>query len=180
MPAHRRDVDSYVNLDEVSLAAAGCQTAGSERCYAVFLQKDEALEVITGDLQLQDECGAYDPQTTYQFAAHLGQGAKHMLDASTRRSDTAVTLFLCLGNPFGRVTSSLDVHAPAGLLQPRFPFNVGVATIGIDVAAGIARIQQFFEDVGIGHGSMRDGDLADQLAALVDASVQLVAEGGCK
>jgi hypothetical protein len=39
-----------------------------------------------------------------------------MLNPGTRRGDTAVSPFLCLGNVFGRMAAALDVHPSAGLL----------------------------------------------------------------
>jgi len=163
-------------LDQASLAATGGQTAGLERRQAAFFQEDETLEVVTGSLQLQDKRGAHDSQTTHQLASHLGQSAKHMLDAGARRGDSAVTPFLCLGNALRCMASSLDVHAPSSLLQSGFPFDAGVAPVGIHVAAGVARVEQLFEDIRVGHGSMRDADSTDQLAALVDTGMQLVAK----
>ena len=142
----------------------------------MFFQEHQTPEVVAGSFQVQDECGAHDPEAAHQFSAHLRQGAKHMFDARTRRGDRAVTSLLRLGNAFGRMAPPLDVHAPTGLLQPGLPFDAGVASVGIDVATGVARIEQLFEDIGIGYGSMRDGNLADQLATLVDAGVQFVAK----
>jgi len=142
----------------------------------MFLRKGETLEVVTGRFQVQSERRAHDPQAAHQFAAHLSQGAKHMLDTGTRRGDHAVASLLRIGNAFGCMASSLDVHAPARLLQPGFPFKAGVASVGIHITTGIVRVEQLFEDVGIGHRGMGDGDLADQLATLVDAGMQLVAE----
>lgn len=94
-----------------------------------------------------------------------------MLDTGTRRGDRAVTLFLRLGNAFGGMAPSLDVHTPAGLLQSGFPFDAGVATVGVHVAAGVAWVEQLFKDVGVGYGSMRDGDSTNQLATLVDTGM---------
>lgn len=99
-----------------------------------------------------------------------------MLDTGPRRSDRAVAPFLRLGNAFGRMAASLNMHAPAGLLQAGFAFNAGVSPIGIDIPARVAQVEQLLEDSGVGHGSMGDSDLADQLATLVDAGVQLIPE----
>jgi hypothetical protein len=42
------------------------------------------------------------------------------------------------------MASSLDVYAPSSLLQSGFPFDAGVAPVGIVVAAGVARVEQLF------------------------------------
>lgn len=68
------------------------------------------------------------------------------------------------------------MHAPAGLSQPDSPFDAAGASLGIRVAAGVARVEQRFKNVCVGYGSMRDGDLTDQFATLVDAGVQLIAD----
>lgn len=99
-----------------------------------------------------------------------------MRDTGTRRGDRAVALLLRVGNAFGGAAASLDVHAPARLLQPDFPFKAGVASVGIHIAAGIAQVEQLFKDVGVRHGSVGDGDSKDQLVTLVDTGVQLVAK----
>ncbi len=147
-----------------------------KRRQAMIFQKHETFEVITGCLRLQHERGGHDAQTAHQFAAHLGQGAKRMLDTGARCGDRAVASFLRLGNAFRRMAASLNMHAPAGLLQAGFAFNARVSPVGTDIPARVAQVEQLFEDSGVSHGSMGDGDLVDQLATLVDAGVQLVPE----
>lgn len=142
----------------------------------MFFQEDEALEVVTGGFQVQDERRAHDPKAAHQFAAHLRQRAKYMLDAGAWRGDRAVAPFLRLGNTFACMAASLDVHAPASLLQPAFPFHARVAPIGIDIVAGIVQVEQLFENVGVRHGGVGDDDSTNQLATLVDTGMQLVAE----
>ena len=46
----------------------------------------------------------------------------------------------------------------------------------MDNATCVGQVEQLFEDLRVGYRSTRDGDLADQLATLIDAGVQLVAE----
>lgn len=98
-----------------------------------------------------------------------------MLDTGAWRGDRAVTSLLRFKNTSGGMAASLNVHAPASLLQAHFPFDAEVTPVDIDIAAGIARVKQLFENVGIGHGSVGDDDLANQLATLVDTGMQLVA-----
>lgn len=126
--------------------------------------------------QLQDERDTHDSQAAHQFAAHLGQSAKYMLDTGSRHSNRKVVPFLRIGNSFSRMAAPLNMHTPAGLLQSRFAFNAGVSPVGIEISARVAQVEQLLEDRSVGDGSMRDGDLADQLATLIDAGVQLVAE----
>jgi hypothetical protein len=149
---------------------------GLEWRQTAFFQQDETLEVVTGSLQLQDEGRAHNAKAAHQFPTHRGQGAKHMLDTGSWRGDRAVAPFLRLGNVYGCMASSLDVHTPTGLLRPCSPYNAGVATVGIHITAGVARVEQLFKDAGVGYGGMRDSDSTNELAALVDAGVQLVAE----
>lgn len=89
-----------------------------------------------------------------------------MLDTSARRGDRAVASLLCLGNALDRMAAPLNVCAPTGLLQPGRPFNAGVATVGVNVLAGVARIEQFLEDNGMGDGSTREGILRISLQRL--------------
>lgn len=95
-----------------------------------------------------------------------------MLDTGTRCRDHTVAPLPRLENSFGRMAASLNVYAPAGLLQLGFAFNVAVATVGVDTPAGVAQVEQLLDDTGIDHGNMHNGDLADQLATLVDAGMQ--------
>lgn len=143
------------------MAAAGYQTAGLEGRNPVALQKDEALEVVTDRFQVQGERRTHDPQAAHQFAAHLRQRAKHMLDTGARCGDRSVTSFLRVRNTFGRMAAPLDVHAPARLLQPGLSFKAGVAPIGIHIAAGIVQVEQLFENVGIRYRGVGDDNFTN-------------------
>lgn len=170
------DLDNSSGAEQSQFGSRRLPNAVLERCQPVFFQEDETLEVVTGRFQMQGERRAHDPQAAHQFAAHLSQRAKHMFDASARRGDSAIAPLLGVGNSFGRMAAALDVYAPASLLQPGLPFNAGVTTVRINVTTGVAQVEQLLEDAGVGHGGMRDGDLADELVTLVDAGVQLVAK----
>lgn len=123
------------------------------------LSRIRTLEVVTGSLQLQDERVTHDADTAHQFAAHLSQGTKHVLDPGSRHGDRAVAPLLRLENASGRVAASLNMHAPPGLFQSGFAFDAGIATVGIDIPARVAQVEQLLEDRGVGYGSMGHGDL---------------------
>jgi len=59
-------------LGRADSAAEGCRICGLERCQAAFFQEDQALEVVAGGLELQDERSAHDSETAHQFATYLG------------------------------------------------------------------------------------------------------------
>lgn len=77
-------------------AAVGRLLGSSVRRQAAFFQENEALEVVTGCLQLQSECGAHDAKASHHLAAHFGQRPKYMLDPCARCGDRAVKLLLRL------------------------------------------------------------------------------------
>lgn len=99
-----------------------------------------------------------------------------MFDTAARRSNAAVALLLGLRDAALGSALALDVHAPAGSGQALFALGTRVAAIGVHVAAGVGGVEERFKDGGFGDGGMGDGQVADQLAALVDTCVQLVAE----
>jgi hypothetical protein len=51
-----------------------------------------------------------------------------------------------------------------------------VTAVGVDVAAGVVWIEQFFKYDAVGNGGIGDDDFAYELVALVDAGMKLVAE----
>jgi len=77
------------------------------------------------------------------------------------------------------MAAPLSTRASAGSLQPGFAFNAGVARVGTDVPAGVAQIRQRFKQSGIDHTSICNGDLADKLAALIDARATSTNNDSC-
>lgn len=90
------------------------------RCQTTFLQKHQPFEVIACRLDMQSEGYPDDTDAAHQFAAHLRQRAKNVLDTRVRCGDATVTVLLRLGDALGGATFALDVDAPAGLFQRRF------------------------------------------------------------
>src|SRR5450830_64861 len=60
--------------------------------------------------------------------------------------------------------------------QLRFPLGGRVAAISVDIATGVAVIEQRLKYRGVGHGGVRDGHFTQQFVTLVHAGVQLVAK----
>lgn len=106
---------------------------------------------------MQDEGNADNPHAADQLAAHLRQRAEHVFDTGARCGNATVTLFLCIGDSLGGAALALYVDAPAGLFQLCFPLGCRVATISVDVATGVAGIEQRLEYRGIGHSGVRNG-----------------------
>lgn len=122
--------------------------------------------------------GACQADRAQHLAALLRQARKHMLDAGARAGDTPVAALLGLGQRFVLAAFALDMHAPAFVGQPLFALLIDVALVGVDIAAGVERVQHVLEVQGVVLAAGADLDLADQLAALVGAERELVAKIG--
>lgn len=120
---------------------------------------------------MQGEGDTENALAAHEFAAHLRERAKHVFYAGARCGAAAVAFLLCIGDALGDDTFALDVDAPAGLFQHRFPFGGGVAAIRIDIAAGVAAIKERVEYRGASHGGIGDDYFALQLVALVHTGV---------
>jgi hypothetical protein len=80
-----------------------------ERFDASFFQIDESLQVVAGSFEVQREGGAHDSHATHEFSTHVTHGAEDVFDASTWCGDTAVALFLCLGDRLVGTSFALDL-----------------------------------------------------------------------
>lgn len=89
--------------------------------------------------------GAFQADRAQRLAAQLRQVGKDMQGAGTRRSDATVASLLRFGQRLFLVALALDMPAPAFALELRLAFAVNVSLVGIDVAAGIGRIDHRFE-----------------------------------
>ncbi|WP_435759285.1 hypothetical protein [Massilia sp. CMS3.1] len=61
-----------------------------------------------------------------------------MFDTGTRRGDSPVALLLRVGDRLGRTAFALDLDAPASRCQRCLALGNRIATVGVDVAAGVA------------------------------------------
>ena len=147
-----------------------------ERFDASFFQIDESLQVVAGSFEVQREGGAHDSHATHEFSTHVTHGTEDVLDASPWCGDTAVALFLCLGDRLVGTSFALDLYAPSSRCERRFTLGARLTSVGIDIAAGVVWIEQMFEHDAVGHGGVGDDHFTHELVALVDACVKLVAE----
>ena len=69
------------------------------------------------------------------------QGAEDVLDAGPWCGDAPIALLLRLRDRLGGAAFTLDLNAPPRICQCRFALGAGVATVGIDVSAGVVWIE---------------------------------------
>jgi len=125
---------------------------------------------------VQREGGAHDCHAAHQFSTYVAHGAEDVFDAGAWRGDPAVALRLRVRDRLVDTAFALDLDAPASRCQGRFTLGTRVTAVGVDVAAGVVWIEQFFKYDAVGNGGIGDDDFAYELVALVDAGVKLVAE----
>lgn len=89
--------------------------------------------------------GARQTDRAQRLAAQLRQAGEDMLDACARRGDAAVAPLLGLGQRLVLAALALDVHAPTVALEPRLALAVDLAFVGVDVAAGVGRLDHRLE-----------------------------------
>src|SRR5471030_2905523 len=88
-----------------------------------------------------------------------------MLDAGARRGDALVAPLLSFRQRFVFAALALDMHTPAISFQSRFTLAVDVAFVGVDVAAGVGRIDHRLEVQRVMFAGGADLDFADKLSA---------------
>ena len=122
--------------------------------------------------------GARQADRAQHLAAQLRQAGEDVLDAGAWRGDAFVAPLLGLGQRFVFAALALDMPAPAGSFQSRFTLAVDVAFIGVDVAAGVGRIDHLLEVQCVVFAGGADLDFANKLVALIGTGRELVAEVG--
>lgn len=147
-----------------------------ERFEASFFQVDEALQVVAGSFEVQREGGAHDSDAAHQFPAHVAHGAEDVSDAGQWCGDPAVALLLRVRDRFVGTAFALDLYTPASRRQRLFSLGTRVAAVGVDVAAGVIWVEEFFKHDAVGNGGIGDDDFANELVALVDAGMKFIAE----
>ena len=98
-----------------------------------------------------------------------------MLHPPARLGETRVAPLLAFGSLTVALPLALDITAKAVLLQPGRPLLGPIAAIGINVAAGVARVGDVVEMPTVLRAGRVGLSLADELVFLVDVYRQAVA-----
>ena len=104
--------------------------------------------------------------------AHLGKGVLH---PGSGFGNALVAPFLAFAQGFARLGLALDVLAIAQDLEHLAALFAGVATVGINIAAGVVLIENFIKVRAVVLAGCAGGDLANELVAHIHADAQLVA-----
>src|SRR5574340_912982 len=136
----------------------------------------QPLQVVAGGHHRHRKARPRLTDGAQQLAAHLLDGAEHVLDPGARLGDTLVTPLLALGQRLVALALPLDPVAEAVLLQPGLTPLGRVAPVGIDVPTRVARIEDVVEVLAVVRARRVGLDPADDLVLLVDVDRELVAE----
>src|SRR5690606_34899451 len=131
------------------------------------LKINQTLEVVAGRHHGHGKIRPCLTDSSNQFAAHLFNAGKYVLDSGTYFSNALVPLFLPSRKGMVARTLALDVVAVSRLFQLRFPRSTRIAFIGIDFPAGVGRVQYGVKVLAVMGACCVGLDLADHLVASV-------------
>jgi len=106
---------------------------------------DQPLQVVAGNRHRHRKVCPRLTDGAQQFATHLLDGGKYMLDPGARFGDAQITPLPALGQRLVTLALSLDLIAKALLFEPGFTRLRRVAPAGIDVPTRVARIEDVVE-----------------------------------
>jgi len=137
----------------------------------------QPLQVVAGRHHRHRKVGPRLTDGAQQLAAHLLDGAEHVLDPRARLGDAFVASLLALGQRLVALALALDLVPKAVLLQPGFALLRRVAPIGIDITARVARVEDVVKVLAVVRGGGVGLDPADDLVLLVDIGAPRITRG---
>lgn len=109
-----------------------------------------------------------------QFAPHLLYGRKRVFDPSTGLRDAMVAPLLRVRQRLVPMAFALNPISVTIRLQPGFPFLGWIASVGIDLPAGVGRVDDRLEMLAVVRAGSVGDDLANELVPFVDVHRELV------
>jgi len=148
----------------------------SEGLNTSLLEINQLLQVVVGGHHRHRKVCPRLTDGAQQLAAHLLDGAEHMLNPRTRLGDALIAPLLARGQRLVTLALSLDLVAKPVLLEPGFARLGRVAAISIDVPTRVAPIEDLLKVLAVVRGRRASLDPANELVLLVDVDRELVAE----
>ncbi len=150
----------------------------SEGLDSRLAEEHQPPQVVTGRHHRQRKVCARLTNRADQLATHLLDRGEYVLDTGAHLGNAAVAPLLALGQRFVGVTFALNPipeSIPRKLSFPRFR---RIATVGVDVPARVAGIEDVVEMLAVVRAGGVGLEFADQFVFVVDVHRQLVAEVG--
>lgn len=111
-----------------------------------------------------------------QLAAHLIDGAEHMLDPGARLGDAPVAPLPAPGQRLVAQPLALDLIAIAVGLEPRLARLGRIAMVGMDIATRVERVEHVLEVLAVVGAGRSGPESADDLVLRVDVDREFVAK----
>jgi hypothetical protein len=157
---------------KISSAARGFPV--SKRFDSGYFHAGQAFDVVAERHHRDPKVGSRLPDRTNQFATHLSDRRKSMLDPSPHRGDSVITPLLTFREPTLGGTPSLNLVSIATRLQIRFPRLAMITTAKVNVRTGVGSIEHGLKMLTIVNSSGIGFDFSDQLVAPIRSHRELV------
>jgi hypothetical protein len=164
----------YAERSMISSAARGFRSAicFDSSCFKV----SQALDVVAERHHCHTRVGSRLRDRTNQFATHLSDRRKCMLDPSLRLSDSVIKSLLTFGELALEGILSPNLGSISTSLQIRLPRFAGITMFGVNVRTDVGLIERGFKMLTVMNSGGISLDFANRLVARVGIQRELEAK----